>query len=149
MLEPHNDPFLSKAGALYAYLSRLGLILGALGDDFLDPPFNRRASAEPACIRRSTGSGSAWSRNRVSVPEATYSNRTWPSSRTRCFGTSAMYRAACSEKPESVVPSALASITPQSFRPTNKPSPRVRKPSGTRALLRPAQRQGSFQPWTE
>src|SRR5882757_7221613 len=27
---------------------------------------------------------------RVAVPEATYSNRTCPSSRTRCFGTSAM-----------------------------------------------------------
>jgi hypothetical protein len=39
---------------------------------------------------REAGFGSAWSRKRVSLPDATYSNCTYPSSRTKLRGRSAM-----------------------------------------------------------
>jgi PAS domain S-box-containing protein len=46
-----------------------------------------------ANARRERGAGSAWSRNSISVPEATYSNRTCPSCRIRWSGTLPIYRA--------------------------------------------------------
>ena len=59
------------------------------------PQGDRLASASARSVsgrwkantRRERGSGSAWSRNRVSVPEATYSNRTWPRIAPGCSGT--------------------------------------------------------------
>jgi len=68
--------------------------------------------------RRARGTGSAWSQNRSSLLEATYSNRACPSRWTKSPGPSAMSRAASSANPDNAAPAGFAAITPHKSLPT-------------------------------